>query len=179
MRHAVAVLVASAVVLSGCGGGDGAGESDSDGDADDRPSQTTEDSPSLPDPTSESEPDGTQRTGTVVTTADSDYGRMLFDKSGQAIYLFDRERSSRPRCYGACAEAWPPVLTKGEPRATGRTKQRLLGTTSRSDGSSQVTYAGHPLYYYAHEDKGEVLCHDVEEYGGVWLVVQPDGQPAP
>jgi predicted lipoprotein with Yx(FWY)xxD motif len=171
MQDAVAVLAASAVVLLGCGGGDS--------DAADPPSPRAEDSPSPTDPTSQSGPDRPKRTGTVVTTAGSDYGRMLFDRSRQAIYLFDRETSSRPRCYGACAEAWPPVLTKGEPRATGRTRQSLLGTTLRSDGRSQVTYAGHPLYYYAHEDEGEVLCHDVEEYGGVWLVVQPDGRPAP
>ena len=55
----------------------------------------------------------------------------------------------------------------------------LLGTTVRRDGSRQVTYAGHPLYSYAHEGKYQVLCHDVEEYGGVWLVVRPDGRPAP
>ena len=55
----------------------------------------------------------------------------------------------------------------------------LLGTTRRRDGATQVTYAGHPLYFYAHEGKYQVLCHDIEEYGGTWLVVQPDGDPAP
>ena len=104
---------------------------------------------------------------------------MLYDGSGQAIYLFDAEHTSRPRCYGACAEAWPPVLAKGTPRATGRVSDSLLGTTQRSDGAKQVTYAGHPLYFYAHEGKHEVLCHDVDEYGGTWLVVRPDGTPAP
>ena len=176
MRRTVAVLVAAGVVLGGCGGGND--------DTADPPTRTAEDSPSPSEPsesepTSESGPPGEKRTGTVVTTAGSDYGRMLFDRSGQAIYLFDRETSSRPRCYRACAEAWPPVLTTGEPRAAGRAKQELFGTTTRSNGSTQVTYAGHPLYYYAHEDKGEVLCHDVEEYGGTWLVVRPDGRPAP
>ena len=55
----------------------------------------------------------------------------------------------------------------------------LLGTTTRADGTTQVTYAGHPLYFYAHEGKRQVLCHNIEEYGGLWLVVQPDGKPAP
>ena len=104
---------------------------------------------------------------------------MLYDASRQAIYLFDAERTSRPKCYGACAEAWPPVLAKGVPRATGRVNRSLLGTTRRSDGATQVTYAGHPLYFYADEGKYEVLCHDVNEYGGTWLVVRPDGTPAP
>ena len=104
---------------------------------------------------------------------------MLYDASGQAIYLFDAERSSQPECYGECAEDWPPVLTTGEPEAKGRVQSKLLGTTRRSDGATQVTYTGHPLYFYAHEGKYQVLCHNIEGYGGTWLVVQPDGDPAP
>ncbi len=103
---------------------------------------------------------------------------MLFDDSRQAIYLFDRETTGTPDCYGACAEAWPPVLTKDPPRARGDVRPGLLGTTPRKDGSLQVTYAGHPLYFYAHEGKNQVLCHNVSEFGGVWLVVTPSGDPA-
>jgi len=103
---------------------------------------------------------------------------MLFDRSGQAIYLFDRERTRTPNCYGACAESWPPVLASGQSRDHGRVDAALLGTTKRRDGSTQVTYGGHPLYFYAHEGKHQVLCHNVEEYGGRWLVVRPNGQPA-
>jgi predicted lipoprotein with Yx(FWY)xxD motif len=117
--------------------------------------------------------------GITVTTYSSQYGPMLFDRSGQAIYLFDLETSSKPRCYDECAEAWPPVLTQGSPVASGEVRASLLGTTRRSDGSLQVTYAGHPLYFYAHEGKRQVLCHNIDEYGGLWLVVQPDGEPAP
>ncbi|RYU11655.1 hypothetical protein ETU37_12870 [Nocardioides iriomotensis] len=104
---------------------------------------------------------------------------MLFDGRGQAIYLFDRETSSRPRCYGACAAAWPPVLARGLPRVRGSVRDELLGTVRRRDGRRQVTYGGHPLYYYAHEGPGQVLCHDVAEYGGTWLVVTPAGRAAP
>ena len=117
--------------------------------------------------------------GTTIITADSQFGSMLYDASGQAIYLFDAERGTRPECYGECADAWPPVLTTGKPRAKGSVQSDLLGTTRRSDGATQVTYAGHPLYFYAHEGKYQVLCHNIEEYGGTWLVVQPDGDPAP
>ena len=116
--------------------------------------------------------------GTTITTGDSDFGAMLFDASKQAIYLFDAETTSRPECYDACAEAWPPVLTSGAPRVAGAARADLLGTTKRRDGTTQVTYAGHPLYYYAHERPGQVLCHDVDEYGGLWLVVTPSGRPA-
>ncbi|WP_246004852.1 COG4315 family predicted lipoprotein [Nocardioides marmorisolisilvae] len=114
-----------------------------------------------------------------MISADSQYGTMLYDAGGQPIYLFDKEHGRSPRCYGDCAEAWPPVLTKGLPRARKGTREALLGTTRRKDGSTQVTYAGHPLYFYAHEGKYQVLCHDVREYGGLWLAVRPDGEPVP
>jgi predicted lipoprotein with Yx(FWY)xxD motif len=114
----------------------------------------------------------------MIIAADSNFGQILYDASGQAIYLFDAEDSDRPQCYGDCAEAWPPVLTKGSPRATDAVRSSLLGTTERSDGSMQITYAGHPLYFYADEGKYQVLCHNVEEFGGTWLVVQPGGRPA-
>ena len=123
-------------------------------------------------------PSPDREAGTEIVVAPSEFGPMLFDVTGQAIYLFDAESGSRPRCYDACAEAWPPVLTEGAPEATGGARPGLLGTTRRADGSRQVTYAGHPLYFYAHEGKNQVLCHDVEEYGGTWLVVRPDGAAA-
>lgn len=103
---------------------------------------------------------------------------MLFDQPGQAIYLFDKETTSTPECYGACAQAWPPVLTHGPPQATGTARPELLDTTRRKDGTQQVSYNGHPLYFYAHEGRNEVRCHNVSEFGGLWLVVTPAGEPA-
>jgi predicted lipoprotein with Yx(FWY)xxD motif len=103
---------------------------------------------------------------------------MLFDTRRQAIYLFDVETTDEPKCYGECADAWPPVLTEGAPVAGKGVKASLLGTTKRSDGTTQVTYGGHPLYFYAHEGPGEVECHDVFLNGGTWYVVQPDGTRA-
>jgi predicted lipoprotein with Yx(FWY)xxD motif len=104
---------------------------------------------------------------------------MLFDDRNQAIYLFDAETDATPACYEDCAADWPPVLTDGDPQAAGALRGDLLGTTQRTDGSTQVTYGGHPLYFYAHEGPGEVLCHDVDDYGGTWLVVTPEGTAAP
>ncbi|MGW1343389.1 COG4315 family predicted lipoprotein [Kribbella sp. NPDC002412] len=106
-------------------------------------------------------------------------GVILFDSTGQAIYLFDKEKSATSACYDACAEAWPPVLTKGQPKALGAVRQSLLGTTKRTDGTTQVTYGGHPLYFYAHEAKNEVKCHKIEGFGGLWLAVTTAGQAAP
>ena len=116
--------------------------------------------------------------GTEIVVADSEFGPMLFNTRKQAIYLFDVEKTEEPKCYDDCADAWPPVLTKGEPVAGRAVKRSLLGTTTRSDGTTQVTYGGHPLYYYAHEGPGEVECHDVFLNGGTWYVVQPDGTRA-
>ncbi len=111
--------------------------------------------------------------------AESEFGEMLFDATGQAIYLFDVETTAQPECYGECAVAWPPVLTKGEVVAGRGVDGSLLDTTERSDGTRQVTYNDHPLYFYAHEAPREVRCHDVFMNGGNWYVVRPDGAPAP
>jgi predicted lipoprotein with Yx(FWY)xxD motif len=115
-------------------------------------------------------------TGVEIATGESQFGTILFDGDDRAIYLFDKESSERSECYGACAEAWPPVLTDGEPEANAGVDAELIGTTERDDGSTQVTYAGHPLYYYVDDPRGEVLCHNVDEFGGLWLVVDPGGE---
>ena len=174
MRRAVALIAFVPCLLVGCGGSDPA-EGDSATPSLSSMPRSTDSGSDGAEPRSAAAPDD----GQVITTGPSDFGTMLFDRRDQAIYLFGKEQSSRPECYGACAEAWPPVLTDGEPRADRQARQGLLGTVERRDGTTQVTYAGHPLYFYAHEGPGQVLCHDVEEYGGVWLVVRPSGTPAP
>jgi predicted lipoprotein with Yx(FWY)xxD motif len=117
-----------------------------------------------------------RRKGTTVTIRDSEFGEMLFDSNRQAIYIFENDRKGKTVCYGECAEAWPPVVTKGKPVAGKGADRRLLGTLERRDGTRQVTYAGQPLYYYAHEQPGEVLCHNVDLNGGLWWVIGPDGR---
>lgn len=117
-------------------------------------------------------------TGTIIRTGDSQFGEVLFDGDDQAIYLFDKETTSRSRCYGRCAVEWPPVLTEGRPRAAGDVQQGRLGTTRRSDGATQVTYDGKPLYLYFDEGPGEVRCHNVPGFGGLWLALDSSGSPA-
>jgi predicted lipoprotein with Yx(FWY)xxD motif len=107
----------------------------------------------------------------------SQYGRILADNRGQALYLFGKESSTQPRCYGDCAVRWPPVIAKGEPAAGPGAVARLLGTTRRRDGRLQLTYAGHPVYYYVEDSPGRVLCQNVNEFGGQWLIVRPSGRP--
>jgi predicted lipoprotein with Yx(FWY)xxD motif len=164
----IAALVAG-VLVAGCGGDD----DDDDGASGDTTAATEAAAPTATEP--DSQPGG--GAGTTIKTADSQFGRVLFDGEDQAIYYFDKESGSKSECYGACAEAWPPVLTEGDPQAGGGAQAGLLGTTQRDDGTTQVTYDGRPLYYYAHEGTGVVECHNVDEFGGLWLAVQGNGQP--
>ncbi len=113
----------------------------------------------------------------TVTARSSDYGRILFDGSNHALYAFTRDPSRKSTCYGACAAAWPPYIVRGKPQAGQGAVRSLLGTTTRRDGRRQLTYGGKPLYYYIHDGPGQVLCQDVREYGGLWLVVRPSGRP--
>jgi predicted lipoprotein with Yx(FWY)xxD motif len=116
-------------------------------------------------------------TGTGIVVGSSQFGRMLFNADRQAIYVFGRDSRNLSRCYDECAALWPPVYTSSRPRALAGAKKSLLGTTRRRDGRVQATYAGRPLYYYAHEGPGQVLCHDVMLNGGIWKVVAPSGRP--
>jgi predicted lipoprotein with Yx(FWY)xxD motif len=114
----------------------------------------------------------------TVTAHSSRYGKILFDGRGRVLYLFARDRGSRSSCSGACAKAWPPFLTKGTPRSLSGIDAKLLGTTRRSDGTLQVTYAKHPLYYFKEDTKpGQIKCQNVSNFGGLWLVVSPSGKP--
>ncbi|HMG31674.1 MAG TPA: hypothetical protein VK585_16300 [Jiangellaceae bacterium] len=172
MRTFAAAVAGLALVLAGCGGDETTAAPRSGGAS----SPATSSSPSTQPMPSESVTGPAD--GTVVTTADSQFGEVLFDDTGQAIYLFEKEQTTRSVCYDECADAWPPVLTDGAPIAAVAARADALGTTTRTDGTTQVTYAGHPLYYYAHEGKNEVLCHDVREFGGLWLAVTPSGDAA-
>jgi len=117
--------------------------------------------------------------GTTITVRGSEFGDMLFGPKRQAIYIFQRDRRNRSRCYGECAREWPPVYTRGKPRSGRGVKASLLGTTRRRGGRIQVTYSGRPLYYYAHEGPGDVECHNVNLNGGFWWVVGPNGKRRP
>jgi predicted lipoprotein with Yx(FWY)xxD motif len=108
----------------------------------------------------------------------SRYGKVLFDGGGRVLYTFARDRGNASTCYGGCAAAWPPFTVKRAPKAGAGVHSNLVGTTRRRDGSLQVTYAGHPLYYFTGDKKpGQITCQNVSSFGGLWLVITPNGKP--
>jgi predicted lipoprotein with Yx(FWY)xxD motif len=114
--------------------------------------------------------------GAIVKVRHTQYGSVLVDGRGRALYLFTRDRMPTSRCYGACAGRWPPFLTANTPVAGAGAQSASLGTSRRAGGTTQVTYAGHPLYYYVGDHRpGEVLCQGVEEFGGSWYVLTRRG----
>ncbi|HEX2232319.1 MAG TPA: hypothetical protein VHG69_03025, partial [Thermoleophilaceae bacterium] len=142
MKPALVATAAAGALLAGCGSGDG------------EPAQGSRERPqSEVQPVEDVSDDLAGRPAAkgapVVKLRRSQFGRVLFSGRDQAIYLFTRDRGRRSRCYGACAKAWPPFFAKGKPRAGPGVRRALLGTTKRRDGRRQVTYDGHPLYFYA------------------------------
>ena len=113
----------------------------------------------------------------TLTVRSSRYGRILFDGRNRVLYAFTHDRRGGPsRCYGACAKAWPVYFAKDAAVRVGAgVRKSLIGTTRRRDGRRQYTYNGWPLYYYAHEGPGEVRCQNVDQFGGLWLVLRPNG----
>src|SRR5215211_6204773 len=167
MRQISTLAVVGLLALAGCGGDDDSGASEG---------QTSNDEATMKKEEAAKKKDvAATAAGTTITLGDSEFGEMLFSSEKQAIYIFERDPKGETVCYGECADAWPPVLTKGKPKAADGVKPSLLGTVKRRDGKLQVTYAGKPLYFYSHEEPAEVRCHNVNLNGGFWWVVGPDG----
>jgi predicted lipoprotein with Yx(FWY)xxD motif len=107
---------------------------------------------------------------TVMVRSDADLGDLLVDARGMTLYLFTNDQPSVSNCYDACATAWPPLLTDSDPTGPDAVTAGL-GTAQRTDGGTQVTYNGMPLYYWAKDQKpGDTTGQNV---GGVWFVVNP------
>jgi predicted lipoprotein with Yx(FWY)xxD motif len=116
-------------------------------------------------------------TGTTISVAtDAKLGQILVDASGKTVYLFVADTGTSSTCYTSCAAIWPPVVTTGAPKAGTGAQSSLLGTTARTDGTTEVTYAGHPLYYFI-QDKaaGDTKGQGINGFGGLWWVVSPSG----
>jgi len=118
-----------------------------------------------------------QSTATAIAVGSTRLGSILVDSSGRTLYLFVADSGTSSTCNSAsCVQNWPPLLTTGTPQALSGVNASLLGTTARRDGTTEVTYAGHPLYYFIADKKpGDVTGQDINAFGGPWYVVSPSG----
>jgi len=164
MRTAVTLLatLALAMVAFGCGddddgaGGSGGGLYGGGSAASDSPS-------------------GAAGSGVVSVDANPELGRILVDGEGNTLYLFEKDKGGKSACYGACASVWPPYAADAEPRAEEGAEASRLGTVERSD-STQVTYAGFPLYLYVGDKSpGDANGNDFEQFGAEWYALTPEG----
>jgi predicted lipoprotein with Yx(FWY)xxD motif len=119
---------------------------------------------------------GSTSSGALVKVGPSNLGRVLVDAHGKTLYLWAHDKGKNSTCNGDCAEYWPPLISRGRPIATGGAKAALLGTSRRSDGRIQVTYAGHPLYYFVQDTKpGQTNGEGLTGFGGRWDPVSAAG----
>jgi predicted lipoprotein with Yx(FWY)xxD motif len=116
-------------------------------------------------------------TGTAINVGGTKLGQVLVDSNGITVYLFLADKGTASSCNSAaCVQYWPPVLTTGAPQAGSGVTDSLLGTTARADGSTQVTYAGHPLYRFVMDKAaGDATGQAVNAFGAPWYVVAPTG----
>ena len=117
--------------------------------------------------------------GIVAVAKSPELGPILVDSKGFTVYDFHKDKGTKSSCYGACASAWPPVTTSGAPQAMSGAEASQLGTTKRSDGTVQVTYAGHPLYTFVEDTKpGEAKGNDTSAFGAQWYALKSNGEEA-
>ena len=117
-----------------------------------------------------------EQAGSTLTAKSSRFGTVLFDSRGFVLYAFTKDQR-RSACSGRCAQKWPPYLVRHGIRAGAGVKSSLVATIRRADGSRQVTYAGRPLYFYVGDQRpGQILCQNASEFGGLWLIVRPNGK---
>jgi predicted lipoprotein with Yx(FWY)xxD motif len=112
---------------------------------------------------------------TVTTKHNDKLGTILAaGKKKLTVYLFEKDKGSTSACSGGCASAWPPVV--GTAMTAGKAMAADLGTITRSDGTTQVTYKGHPLYFF-HKDKDDEDAYGQgsKAFGGEWYALAPSG----
>lgn len=137
-----------------------------------------ETTPTFEEPDPAATPDGTAAAALGIDTL-AGVGPYLTDGTGRALYLLEGEPRNESTCDDACARVWPPFLaSQGAPRATADpVRPDLIGTFQREDGTTQVTYNGHALYYYqADQGPGDAEGQDVTDEWGEWYLVRPDGE---
>jgi predicted lipoprotein with Yx(FWY)xxD motif len=172
----LAVLGAVALAVAGCGGGDSSTSASSGGNGSRYGGSESKDASSE---SSGGEAAAGAESGAAVVSLGNvqELGMVLVDSDGKTLYDFHKDKGTTSSCYGACAQVWPPLLTEGEPTVGNGASASQLGTTDRKDGTTQVTYAGHPLYTYLADKKpGEANGNDVDDFGAEWYALQGNGE---
>jgi predicted lipoprotein with Yx(FWY)xxD motif len=180
-----ALALIAAMLIAGCGGGSSSTEATTEAS---EPAAAETEAPSEEGrygeeagakPASEAEPEGK---ATPISLGEaSGVGKVLVDSEGMTLYYFEKDQkgSGKSKCESACAEAWPPLTTEGEPEAMAGVKAAMLGTIEREDGSTQVTYAGWPLYTFVEDQKpGEDNGTDSKAFGASWYPLHSNGKKA-
>jgi predicted lipoprotein with Yx(FWY)xxD motif len=172
----LAVLGAMALAITGCGGGSSSSESNSGGAYSGKGGGASGGSETKP--ASSQAPAGAESGSAVVSLGNvGELGMVLVDSNGMTLYDFHKDKGTTSSCYGACAQAWPPLLTEGDPQVGNGASAAKLGTSERHDGTTQVTYAGHPLYTFTSDQKpGEANGNDVSAFGAEWYALQGNGE---
>jgi predicted lipoprotein with Yx(FWY)xxD motif len=160
MKRLIALAIAPAAVAvfaAGCGGGGSSGSAGSGYGGAAKPAASS------------------ARAAVAVRT--TQLGPTLVDRTGRTLYLFEKDKTTASTCDGACASVWPPLTTNGKPQAQAGTSAAKLGTTKRKDGKIEVTYAGHPLYYYVSDTKpGQLSGEGLDQFGATWDALAPSGE---
>jgi predicted lipoprotein with Yx(FWY)xxD motif len=122
-------------------------------------------------------PAATKTSTATVSTANGPLGTILVNPQGQTLYLFQKDKTTMSTCSGACAMNWPPDTVHGKPTAGKGVTASMLGTTKRADGTTQVTYGGHPLYTFAGDGNkaGATNGQGFNAFGALWYVVGTNG----
>jgi predicted lipoprotein with Yx(FWY)xxD motif len=158
MKRSLSLLpisVAAVVALAGCGG-----------------SSNSSNASATPSPAGTPKP-----AATAVDVRSTELGKILVDSQGRTLYLFEKDKGDQSTCSGACASAWPPLTAGAQVTAGAGALKAKLGTTKRSDGSMQATYAGHPLYLYAGDSApGQTTGQGIDQFGAEWYVLAPSGK---
>jgi predicted lipoprotein with Yx(FWY)xxD motif len=156
----IAAAVGIALAVAGCGSS----------------SSSSTPSTAAASPSPSSTASSASATGIAVSTAKGSVGTYLTGASGRALYIWVADSNGKSSCSGACASAWPPLITKAAPTASGGAMAADLGTITRSDGSKQVTYKGRPLYYYAGDTgPGSTTGNGSNQFGAKWWLISPSG----
>jgi predicted lipoprotein with Yx(FWY)xxD motif len=167
---ALLLVIAVGLAIAGCGGssGDGSGSAYGGGNSGESTASTT----------TATAPSGAGVTFVALGNS-PDLGQILVDSKGFTLYDFDKDKGTTSACYGGCAKVWPPLLTDGAPQPSNGASASKLGTTKRSDGTEQVTYAGHPLYTYVADKKpGDASGNDFSSFGAQWYALKGSGEEA-